>query len=219
MEEKKTKAIRSLEEKMEGIDEASLRYQVLEKAKSFKTSWIMLGQMLYSVWKNKMHKDWGYSEFDVYTRKEVGIRKETALKLLRSYSFLETEEPKYVSREYMEEGEVAAIPNYESVDVLRRASKNKNVEKEEYENLKKGVFEKGKEAKELRKELNVIIRKNSDLDPEEANERKKNAAVRRVLSILRGLKNEFGKGGVLPPEIIKETDKLISMLEEEVPQE
>ncbi|HNX90659.1 MAG TPA: hypothetical protein PKY78_06630 [Candidatus Omnitrophota bacterium] len=216
MEEKKTKAIRDIEGKMEELDEASLRYQVLEKAKSFKTSWLSLGQMLYSVWKNKMHKDWGYGEFDIYTRKEVGIRKETALKLLRSYSFLETSEPKYITKEYTEESEPAGIPSYESVDVLRRASKNKNIEKEDYDNLKKSVFEKGKEAKELRKELNVIVKKSTDLDPEEANEKKKNAAVRRLISILRSVKSEFGKGA-LPPEIIKEADKLIEMLEEEVP--
>ncbi|NQS99852.1 MAG: hypothetical protein HQ595_02110, partial [Candidatus Omnitrophica bacterium] len=49
----KTKSIRELERKLEGVPVSSLRHQVLDNAKSFKTSWIDLGQALYTVWKDK----------------------------------------------------------------------------------------------------------------------------------------------------------------------
>ena len=49
--------------------------RILENAKNFKRSWIELGRSLYSVWKDKMYKTWGYSTFDAYTSKEINIRK------------------------------------------------------------------------------------------------------------------------------------------------
>ena len=73
----RTKSIERLEQKMEDMDRDSLRYHILENAKMFKTSWIELGQALYSVWKNKMYRDWGYMTFDAYTSKEIGIKKQT----------------------------------------------------------------------------------------------------------------------------------------------
>ena len=87
MSEKKTKSIEKIERKMEEVSRDSLRYQVLKSAKAFKTSWIELGQMLYTVWKDKSYKEWGYSGFDAYTSKEIGIRGQTSFKLLKSYSF------------------------------------------------------------------------------------------------------------------------------------
>ena len=83
-----TKSLQNIEEKMKGLDENSLRYHILESAKSFKTSWVELGRSLYSVWKDKLYKEWGYSTMDAYTGKEIGIRKQTAMKLLKSYYFL-----------------------------------------------------------------------------------------------------------------------------------
>jgi hypothetical protein len=56
----KTKSLERIEEKMRDMDEHSLRYQILQHVKSFKTSWISLGQALYSAWKDKMYKEEGY---------------------------------------------------------------------------------------------------------------------------------------------------------------
>ncbi|MFH1381247.1 MAG: hypothetical protein ABIH57_03655, partial [Candidatus Omnitrophota bacterium] len=84
MTEIKTKAIERIETKMENMDGDSVRYLVLNSAKAFKKSWITLGQALYTVWKDKLYKNWGYNTFEAYTTKETGIRKQTALKLLRS---------------------------------------------------------------------------------------------------------------------------------------
>ena len=75
----KTKSLERLEEKMTGIEEGSIRYRVLQSAKNFKTSWIDLGQALYSVWKDKSYKGWGYMTFDAYSQKEIGIKKATAI--------------------------------------------------------------------------------------------------------------------------------------------
>ncbi|MDD5595453.1 MAG: hypothetical protein PHY94_04300, partial [Candidatus Omnitrophica bacterium] len=98
----KSKSLENIEEKMGQLDENSFRYHVLENAKGFKSSWIELGRSLYTVLKDKLYKEWGYGSFDIYTVKEIGIRKQTAMKLLRSYYFLEKEEPAYLKSDYMQ---------------------------------------------------------------------------------------------------------------------
>ncbi|MBF0216569.1 MAG: hypothetical protein HQL30_06195 [Candidatus Omnitrophica bacterium] len=68
--EQKTKVIRDIESKMDELDPESLRYKVLDGAREFKSSWIKLGQALYTVWKDKHFRGWGYAEFEVYTKKK-----------------------------------------------------------------------------------------------------------------------------------------------------
>jgi len=216
MQEAKTKSLKSIEEKMETLDSGSLRYHILESAKNFKRSWIELGRSLYSVWKDKMYKEWGYLNFDVYVSREIGIRKQTAMKLLKSYYFLEKEEPQYLKADYAAEVSSAAnIPSYESVDILRQA-KNKKVDEDDYKNLKKEIFEKGRDAQELKKNLGVIIRQRQELEPEEAQEKRKLAVVRRLLGQLRTVKQEVELLKMLPMPLIKELDALIKKIDLEM---
>lgn len=212
---KKTKSIRNIEEKMEGAGDDPMKYQIFEKARNFKTSWIELGQAMYTVWKDKLYKEWGYNEFENFTAKELGIRKETALKLLRSYSFLEKEEPRYIKKEYNDEAPVNSIPNYEAVDVLRQAA-NKDLGQEEYARVRKYVLEKGKDAKEVKKDITELIKKNAELEPEEAIEKKRSAAVRRFIGLLRALRNEIVSSKALSQNTLKQADLLIEKLESEM---
>lgn len=212
----KTKSINRLEEKMKDMDTESLRFHILNNAKNFKSSWVELGRALYSVYKDKMYKEWGYSTFDIYTVKEIGIRKQTALKLLRSYMFLEKEEPQYLRKGYLEETDAAKVPGYESVDVLRQAKNKKVLDKEDYEHIKKEIFEDGQDAQKVRKDLTALIRERRELDPEVAQEKRKTATVRRLLSVLKSLKKEAELLKLLPAALLKETAQLIIRIEEEV---
>ena len=211
MDEKKTKSIKSIERKMENMSSDSLRYQVLKSAKAFKTSWIELGQRLYTVWKDKMYKEWGYSEFDTYTTKEIGIRGQTALKLLRSYSFLEKTEPQYLKRDREDGNSAEPAPTYEAIDVLRRANDNKD-----YSKIRKYVLEDGKNAKEAQKDLTQIIKRNEDLNPQEVHDQKNETRLKRFLSLLKSIKTEIHISKTLPEKIVKEADKLISIIESEI---
>ncbi len=216
MPETQPKSVRNLEEKMQDMDQNSLRYQILRSAKDFKTSWIELGRALYTAWKDKLYKTWGYSQFDVYTAKEIGIRKATALKLLRSYYFLEKEEPGYLQQEYTDSADAKSVPTFESVDVLRRAKSKKGLEKSEYERLKADVFEKGKEASEVKKDLTALIRQRNELDPDEAREQKRQVTLKRFIGTLRSLKDEAAVAKLLPPGLLKEAAELIRKIEEEL---
>jgi len=210
-----SKSLDTIEEKMKGLEEGSLRYHILENAKSFKVSWVELGRSLYSVWKDKLYKDWGYGTLEAYTAKEIGIRKQTAMKLLKSYYFLEKEEPQYLQKDYIHEAEAAKLPGYETVDLLRKAKSKKALDTQDYESLKKQVFE-GRDSSQVKKDLTALIRQRQELEPEEAYEKRRLSTVRRFVGTLKALKKEAEMAKLLPAGVLKEISVLVSKLETEL---
>ncbi|MFH1395751.1 MAG: hypothetical protein ABIH09_06315 [Candidatus Omnitrophota bacterium] len=216
MESKKTKAVEKLEKRMEDIDEQSVRYRILQNAKEFKMSWIGLGQSLYMVWKDKIYKEWGYSEFDTYAQKELGIKKITALKLLKSYSYLAQEEPQYLKKEYQAQAEAAKVPTYEAVDVLRRAKSNKFLGQENYENIKNSVLTGGKDAKETVKSLACVMKQRENELPEKIKEQKRKNALKKLINGLRIIKTEIKYSKIFSQELINETERLMNKIAKEI---
>ena len=152
----KTKAITHIEGKMEELsEEGSLRFKTLQSARRFKTSWIELGQYLQTVWKDKIYREWGYTSFESYCNKEIAIKHSTALKLLRSYYFLEREEPSFLQSKLVDSGKVVKLPSYDSVDILRLAKDRKGIHEEDYKTLRYRVLEEGEEPKEVRSKLSI----------------------------------------------------------------
>lgn len=212
-----TRSIERIEERMGSLEEDSIRRRILESAKNFKTSWIDLGQSLYSVWKDKLYKQWGYMTFDAYTSKEIGIKKPTALKLLKSYYFLEKEEPSYLQKEYTQSAETAGLPSYEAVNLLRLAKNKDELDKSDYFRLKKDVLEKGKDIREVKKDLVSLMKQREELEPEEARNKKKTAMIKRLLASLKALRTTIELGKMLPAGTIKEVSNLINRIEAEIP--
>jgi hypothetical protein len=212
----KTKSLQEIEQKMESLDINSLRYKILEAVKNFKTSWIDLGQALFTVYKDKLYKDWGYNQFETYISKELGIRKPTAMKLLRSYYFLEKEAPLYLKKDFADSSQASAMPTYESIDILRLAKNKKFLDEKDYVAIKKDVLEKGKDFRQVKKDLTALIREREELSPEEAWEKKKVTKVRRLLGLIKALKEDIQISKLLPASILKETDSLIKKLEAEL---
>lgn len=208
--------MKNIEEKMQGLDQEGLRYHILESAKNFKTSWVELGRSLYSAWKDKLYKEWGYNTFDNYVKSEIGIRKQTALKLLRSYYFLEKEEPGYLRQDYAESNEASQIPGYEAIDVLRLAKNKKEIEPGDYAHLKKEIFRNGKDSTQLKKDLTQLIRQRQELDPQEAYQKRRLTTVRRFLGTLKSLQREAELSKLLPAPTIKEISLLVAKLENEL---
>ncbi|MDD5566032.1 MAG: hypothetical protein PHG31_04005 [Candidatus Omnitrophica bacterium] len=212
----KTKSIRGIEEKMSGIAAGSIRYQVLESARDFKNSWIGLGRLLYAVWKDKLYRGWGFLTFDAYIKQEIGIKKMTAMKLLRSYYFLEQQEPQYLKASAAQDRDVATIAAYESIDVLRLAKNKSELGQEDYAHFKQAVFEKGKDFREVRKELTALIRERKEANPQEALELRRMNTVKRLLGTLRSLRQEIEVAKLMPHALIKETAELIRKIEDEI---
>ena len=212
----KTKSMENIEQKMQEVDADSVRYHTLESAKNFKSSWIELGRALRAVWKDKKYKEWGYTDFELYTKKEIGIKKQTAIKLLRSYFFLEKEEPQFLTKEYVKSSDAAAVPNYESVNLLRLAKKKNTLDNEDYTKLREDVFIKGKQAQDIKKDITSLIRQRQELEPEEAREKQRIQIAKRFLGTLKSLQRELKSLKLLTAPTIKQMSDLITKLEIEI---
>ena len=99
------------------VPPGSFRHTVLTAARKFKSTWVELGKLLVQVRDGAQHEGWGYPTFEAYCAKELRIRKATADKLTRSFSFLAKHEPKAMGSE-----EIArTAPAFEVVEVLADA--------------------------------------------------------------------------------------------------
>ena len=190
----------------------TVREHVHKATQDFKNSWRNLAQAIHVVWREKLYRKWGYEKFDHYTAKEVHIRKHTAMKLIRSYAFLEKEEPAYLEANYSQDQTEKAMPNFEAVSTLQRAKKA--LGDEEYQKVKKDLFDKGKDPREVKKDLTaLILKRRKDLNPEEERTRQVKVSLNRFLATLRTFKRDIEVLEMLPASIAGEIDSLIKRIE------
>ncbi|MFH1460066.1 MAG: hypothetical protein ABIG64_06835 [Candidatus Omnitrophota bacterium] len=213
---KKTKALTRIEANIETVEPGSLRQSILICAKNFKSSWLELGQHLMTVHKDKHYKDWGYLTFESYAQKEIGIRKQTALKLLKSYYFLEQEEPQYIRKEYLESLNTPQVPSYESVNVIRQAKTNKAIGIADYERIKRHVLEEGKPEKEVKDVYRSMLKAVKEADPETARISRRINHVRRIIGMLNSIKREVKLNKFLSDSVLDELDKIINKINMEL---
>jgi len=197
---------------------ADLRVHIAQHAKDFKLSWVQLGQGLYSVWRDKLYHSWDFDKFEDYVVRELGLKKPLALKLLKTYFFVEQDEPVYLKKEFAESRDTAVIPSYESLDVLRRAHGQKELTREDYTKLRKDIFEKGKEASLVRKDLTAIIKERKKVDPEQEREARHEQSVRRLVTALRSFQKDMETLKLVDADIIEEAEDLLKRLEAHDPQ-
>ena len=196
--------------------EETLRLKVIEAVKRHKTSWVELGQSLYSVYKDKWYRGWGYVNFETYCAKELHLRQTTAVKLLRSYYFLEKEEPDCMKPRFAEASDPKAIPDFESVNLLRRAKDNPQLTEGDYGEVRRSVFEKGKEPKEIRAQVKKILSKQDSQDPIEAKKSHRSLLVKKMIAILSHAKEESEKEALLPSYLLKQIGDLLHKLQDQL---
>ena len=66
---------RHIEKIMQELEPESERYQVLDTAKRFKSSWVELGEKLLKVSSTARFSEWGYGSFEEYCVQEIRIKK------------------------------------------------------------------------------------------------------------------------------------------------
>jgi predicted nucleic acid-binding Zn-ribbon protein len=111
---------------------------------------------------------------------------------------------------------VSSVPSYESVNLLRLAKNKKALDEDEYRDLKKEVFESGKDAGDLRKSITGMMRQREEIDPVEARRKKKTAVLKRLVATLKSLKTDIEHSKMLPIAILKDTVSLIAKIEAEI---
>lgn len=151
-ESKKTLGERAIEQIMETLPPESERYQVLATARTFKSSWVALGERLLRVKRDGLFQEWGYDNFEAYCAQEIRIKKPTAQKLTLAYDFLEREEPRLVPRQ----GEISPVPDYRSVELLRQAREEKGFSEEDYAGLRRAVLEENRSHPTVQKRFKEV---------------------------------------------------------------
>jgi hypothetical protein len=143
---------RHIEKIMRELEPDSERYQVLDTAKRFKSSWVELGDKLLKVSSAVRYREWGYTSFEEYCVQEIRIKKGTAEKLTLAYRYMESREPELLARRE----ELKPLPDYRSVDLLRRAREEKSFSDEEYAELRKSVVEEERSHPTVLKRFNEV---------------------------------------------------------------
>lgn len=200
----KSTSERHIETIMSQLEPGTERYVVLDKAKQFKSSWVELGEQLLQVSNRGRYREWGYGSFEEYCVQEIRIKRGTAEKLTLAYRFMEKEEPQLLqARE-----ELKPLPDFRSVDLLRKAKEEKGFTEEEYGDLRKSVVEeershptvlkKFKEVAALREEPNPLAPVKASL-----------SAARRLESTLRALSDP-------PEQYLAQVGDIINHLQTEL---
>lgn len=151
-ETKKTRGEMAIEQIMETLPPESERYQVLATARTFKSSWVALGERLLRVKRGGLFQEWGYDDFEAYCAQEIRIKKPTAQKLTLAYDFLEREEPQLIPHQ----GEIAPVPDYRSVELLRQAREEKGFSEEDYAGLRRAVLEENRSHPTVQKRFKEV---------------------------------------------------------------
>ena len=196
------------------MDPADVRIHVRKATLDFKNSWRTLAGALHTVYKDKLYRNWGYEKFDRYTEKEVHIRKHTAMKLIRSYTFLESEKESLYLSDESEDSSLVDKPSLtlETTDILRKAKKS--LDQGDYEKVKKEIIGGGKESKEIKKDLTALIMKRrKDVNPEEVRTKHRQIAINRFLGLLKAFKNEIEVLKILPGNVASDIEKLVKTIE------
>jgi len=205
---------------MEGMDPGSLRSQVLDAVRRFKGNWLELGKFVSEVEKQGIFREWGFPTFESYCTRELKLKRPTVVKLLNSFRFLKKEEPAFLSSALAGGGR-PALPDYESVNILRRARAKKTISGEEYGKLRSSVFEDQVPAREVSRQYRDFLQsaREAALDPEEAYLRKRKESLKRILGSLRNIRTNVELSQLLPAAGLEILKKLIAQVEEELTEE
>ena len=203
MEEKSpTKGSQHIEQLMRQLPPESERYQVLAKAKQFKSSWVELGEWLAKVSNKKQFSEWGFTSFEDYYTKEIRIRRQTAEKLLLAFRFLERREPSLLER-----NEERPLPDYRSIDLLRIADEREHFSMEEYSELRQAVIEEERNHPSVAKQFR-------DMTHSHQPEQKTLHQHRNALLAAKRLATSLQEIAEVPEELSQAVVRLIGFLEE-----
>ena len=130
-----------------GVD--PFRREVVEAARAFKASWTGLARVLARVRDEALWESWGFPSFEAYCGRELRIRKATALKLTRSWSFLHRHE-----RDWRPEVPGARpAPAFEVVEVLAEAEERGALGADEYRSIRDSIWDPDRPVAAVRREL------------------------------------------------------------------
>jgi hypothetical protein len=181
----------------------SFRQTVLLAAKRFKSSWVELGKLLSRVLHEGLHEEWGYPSFEAYCLGELRIKKQTAMKLTRNFSFLEKHEPQVMRAPELAE----AAPAFEVVEVLAQAEDRGQLTAQEYKSIRDAIWNQEKPTSELKRELAAKY-------PAPAARGNDVADFKRLWGMAKRLRDELAANKKVPAAITERAHALCDDLEQ-----
>ena len=204
----KTRTDADLEARIHQFKDDTERVEILRRARSFKASWVELGEALTRVMREESWKGWGYDSFDVYCTKELHLRRETAHKLVGSYGFLKTRAPSVLRRDGLE----APIPSLASVEFWKRAEERAE-ESEAPEaavaELRRAVVEEAQPASQLKRRYKEVFFPLEDGEKETRGRQAVLAAARRLVQVI-------GETRVVPRRLAEDIEEQVGRLIQEL---
>jgi hypothetical protein len=156
----------SIMSRMAELEEETPRYQVLQSALAFKSSWVVLGEQLAKVMEGGWFRTWGYASFERFCADELFISAGTAKKLVRSFSWLGEEAPEYLPpadgaalRQRKHDLPDGPLPDLNSISILADAKSSfeeSRIPEDAYLALKQAALS-GESASALRRALKESV--------------------------------------------------------------
>jgi hypothetical protein len=201
-----SKSAQAMEARLDTLSPGTPRHNVLRTAIDFKRSWLQLAKSLSEIEKNKDYKEWGYRTLTAYTQHELFLRKETVVKLLRSFQFLESHERRFLEEKAPAEN-VVPLPSFQALDVLAEARENPYLSESDFRDLRNQVFEEDPSPGQIRK----LVRerapepvKKSSLDPQ--------ARLRKCMVLAERLYGLLLETEEVPAEIPEKLESVVGGL-------
>ncbi|HLL54360.1 MAG TPA: hypothetical protein VK447_12475 [Myxococcaceae bacterium] len=194
----------AIAQKAREVEPGTFRHTVLLAAKRFKSSWAELGKLLVRVREESLYEKWGYDSFETYCLKEIHIRKQTAAKLTRSFSFLQRHEPQAAQDEEM----VQRAPPFEVVEVLADAEERGQLSPSEYKDIRDSIWNPERPVAELKREFTERFPRPPPEPPADS------LQLRRLASQARKLAGELRACRKVPQAVSDRAAALASDVEE-----
>ncbi len=194
----------ALNQKASELPPGTFRHTVLVAAKRFKSSWVELGKLLVKVRNEALFEQWGFATFDAYCLSELRIRKGTADKLTRSFSFLDKHEPQAVAHPEVTQ----TAPPWEVVQVLAAAEERGQLSAQDYKSIRDSIWDSEKPVSELRRDL---VERFPAPEPEAPSDE---AMIKRFAGSARRLAEELGRSRKIPKALAERAEALAEELDQ-----
>jgi hypothetical protein len=200
----RTKVDEALERAMEQHGDDPERADMIRRARSFKSSWLELGESLAQVRRDRSYERWGYSDFDEYVTRELHIKRETAEKLTASFGFLRQHAPEVLERD----GVSTPIPTYQAVDFLARAYET-DCPKETRAEIRKAVLEEGAGAAAVQRKFKEAVFPVAESD-------RRDRTRSQLLQTARRLAQLLAEAEGVPRRLIEDVEEQVGRLVREL---
>ena len=208
--------------RMAQLEPGDPRYQVLDAALAFKSSWVILGEQLATIASSGLWRGWGYASFERYCTDEVHVTVATARKLVKGYDWLRVESPEYVRPRGQQP--LPPPPDLATIAVMADAKKElaeERVPEDAYLSLKQAALDGSLSATALRRTLKDSIPAHLRPRPLDDRVRPLRRALTACVKVIEGLREwDASPGGEDEPsadDLIVQAEALRDAIADRLP--